>query len=131
MQVIEFTIQALTPLNSAAGTNRWARRDQRKTWESHVASAVLSTLLRWPPRPWAKARVTITRCSSQEPDGDNLASSAKFILDGLKKAGVIEDDAPSFIGRPDVRWERKTGRGETRVRVECMETYGAQGDDNA
>lgn len=118
---LDLEIQGLTPINTADGLNRWSRQRLRKAWEGKVASAVLMALGRWPAAPLDRARVTIVRCSTREPDFENLAQGGKFILDGLVKAGVIVDDSPVVIGRPDYRWERAPrGQGSVRVRVEAI-----------
>jgi len=116
-------IPGLPPMNTADGLSRWTRRKIRERWVRHVQNAVLASRAR-PAAPWSRARVTITRCSSSEPDSDNLYAGAKFLLDGLKAARVIEDDKPSVIGMPDCRWERAPrGAGCVRIHVEPMAVY--------
>lgn len=46
-----------------------------------------------------KARVTvrIIRCSVGSLDPDNLTGSVKWIIDGLRAAGLIEDDTAAQI----------------------------------
>ena len=117
---IELEIPGIPPMNSADGISRWARRKLRDRWVGHVRNAVLASGAR-PPEPWTRARVTIVRRSSVEPDFDNLYAGAKFLLDGLKAARVIEDDKPSVIGMPDCRWEyAPPARGSVRIRVEPL-----------
>ncbi|MEY5061664.1 MAG: hypothetical protein RIS45_1585 [Planctomycetota bacterium] len=120
---LDLVIHGLPSCNSAAAVHWRKRHAERQAWKSHVTGAVLAKLGRFPSKPLERARVTLTRCSSQEPDADNLASSFKFVLDGLKLAGVIEDDKPSCIGTPEFRWE-KTGPkvGCVRIRVEEVAT---------
>jgi hypothetical protein len=91
-------------------------------------AAVLGELRRWPEKPLDRAMVTITRCSMAEPDYDNLVQGGKFLLDGLIRAGVIKDDAPSVIGRPDYQWEKAPrGKGCVRIRVESAEAIDVTG----
>lgn len=117
--VLAFTLDGLPPMNTADGLHRWSRTKLRKVWESKVIAAVLLELKRWPAKPLERARVTIVRCSTREPDFENLTQGGKFILDGLVKAGVLADDAPKVIGRPDYQWEpAPRGKGCVRVRVE-------------
>lgn len=60
----------------------------------------------------------IVRYSSREPDADNGRGSFKPLLDGLVRAGVLEDDRPSVIGEPVYRWEKvKAGEGSVSVTV--------------
>jgi Holliday junction resolvase RusA-like endonuclease len=51
-------------------------------------------------------------------DHDNLAASFKCIADALVKWGVLHDDAPEFIGRPEYLHAKappKQGRVEILV----------------
>ena len=60
----------------------------------------------------------ITRFSSREPDFDALAQGGKFLLDGLVKCGVLEDDRPSVIGQPSYVWSKASPKqGKVRISV--------------
>lgn len=75
-----------------------------------------------PVAPLKRARVSLTRGSSREPDYEALVVSAKPILDALVRAGVIADDAPRVIGRPEYEWEKAPReRGYVRVTVDEVE----------
>ena len=117
-------------MNSADGHSRWKRYAAKKTWEGAVAAAVLTELGRWPAAPLARARVEITRCSTTEPDYDGLVAGGKFLLDGLVRAGVLEDDNPRVVGQPVYRWERAK-RGAGCVRVVVTDEEGAQASQDA
>ena len=120
--MLNVTIPGLPPMNTADGLNRWRRHTLKKLWEGKVAGAVLMELGRWPSKPLDRAAVTITRCSSSEPDFDGLVQGGKFLLDGLVKAGVIADDKPSVIGQPVFRWEKAPPKqGCVRIVVEAVE----------
>lgn len=112
-------IPGLPPLNSADGLSWSGRRQLRQKWVGHVRNAVLEAGR--PAEPMTKARVTITRFSSSEPDSDNLYFGAKFLLDGLVAARVIADDKPSVIGMPVCAWEYAP-RGQGRVRIVVEES---------
>lgn len=72
--------------------------------------------------PLDRARLVCTRYSATECDYDNLASSFKWILDGLKESGVIVDDKRSVIGVPDYRWEKaRPKQGKIRVEIYATE----------
>lgn len=87
-------------------------------WKQQVISFVKFNRL-GPPKPLPMAKVTLTRCSSSEPDFDGLVGSFKNVLDGLVAALVIEDDKMSNIGAPDYRWEKASpGGGKIRIVVE-------------
>jgi len=97
---------------------------ERAKWKGLVGNAVLLADERRAAerKPLTRARVTITRCSSTEPDYDGLVSGGKALLDGLVEAGVIVDDKVSVIGQPVYLWEKaKPGKGKVKVRVESIE----------
>lgn len=67
----------------------------------------------------AKAKLTLTRYSSKEPDFDGLCSSFKNVIDGLVEAGVIIDDKMSVIGQPTYAWVKcPPKKGKIKVVVE-------------
>lgn len=118
---LDLTIPGLPPTNSSDKLNRWVWRKLKKDWEALVITAVLEACGRW-PATLDQARVTITRCSTREPDYDGLVQGAKFLLDGLVRAGVIRDDKPSVIGQPVFAWEPAApGKGCVRIRVEAID----------
>lgn len=57
-----------------------------------------------PKAPFKKARLSLTRYSTRSPDYDGLVGSFKYVLDGLVKAGVIEDDKAAVIGQSEYKW---------------------------
>ena len=72
-----------------------------------------------PPKPLSKAKLTCTRHSAREPDHDNLVSSFKAIIDGIKDAGVIEDDKSSVVVERKYLWQRAAPKdGRVSVVVE-------------
>lgn len=124
---LELMIPGLPPLNSSANNHWRVRQAENKAWQGKVCGAVLMELGRWPEEPLKRAEVTLTRCSTTEPDADNLASSFKFVLDGLVKARVIADDKPSVIDAR-FRWERAPrGAGCVRIRVESVDVEIGEG----
>lgn len=105
-------------VNRMSGRHWRSRVTEAKKWHRAVFLAV-----GWqgPKEPLKKARLTLTRHSMIEPDFDNLASSFKYILDGLVKCGVIQDDKPSVIGSPSFKWAKaKPREGFIEVFVEDM-----------
>lgn len=78
--------------------------------------------LKRPQSPLPKARLTLIRHSSQEPDHDGLVASFKSISDGLIDAGVIVNDKPSNIGQPTYMWQKaRMKEGHIVVKVEECE----------
>ena len=94
---------------------KWKRGKYRQLWADLVEIAVRDSGDR-PKEPWSMAGVVCIRYSTRAPDRDNLAISFKPLLDGLIKAGVIEDDAPRNLPIQSYRWE-KAPRKASRVEV--------------
>ena len=90
-----YTIPDIPPsLNKYAGReNVWAYRADKKQWEALCAVYCRPK----PSEPIKKCLVGITYFfrTMQRHDPDNY--SGKFILDGLRKAGIIEDDSFSNV----------------------------------
>lgn len=102
--------------NSIGKASIWHSQNERKKWRSIMSHMVLSH--KEPSWPLPKATLTCTRCSSSEPDIDNLYSSFKFVIDGLVHAGVIADDKPSVLDLK-CRWEKaRPKEGHIRLLIE-------------
>lgn len=72
-----------------------------------------------PENPLKQAKLTLTRISTRECDFDGLVTSFKHVIDGLKEAGVIEDDKPSNIGQSTYLWAKgKQREGKIRIKIE-------------
>ena len=120
MFILQFEIPGLPPMNSASGMHWRKRKEFKDKWHSWVR---LATLRNRPRSPLTRARVTVVRCSTQQPDYANLGEGSKFIIDALTQShgcGVIEDDSPEYIGRPILEWE-KVKRKDQCVRVTVEE----------
>lgn len=71
--------------------------------------------------PLAKAKLTLTRHSSTEPDYDGLVSSFKPCIDALIMANVIENDRMSNVGKPTYLWElAPRNKGHITIKVESI-----------
>ena len=90
-----YTIPDIPPsLNKFAGReNVWAYRADKKQWQVLCAAYCRPK----PPEPIKKCVVRITYFfrTRQRHDPDNY--NGKFILDGLREAGIIEDDSFSNV----------------------------------
>ncbi len=110
---LEFKLMGL-PKTTNANIGSWrARHGRAKKWKDAV---VLATKGKAPANPLSRARLTLTRHSSVEPDFDGLVSSFKHVIDGLTEAGIIRDDKMSVIGQPTYFWQ-VTGRGSGFITV--------------
>lgn len=117
--VIEFEIEGLPKRTNNARANWRAKHAEAKKWKARVMKALVCGAKPLPGEPWAKAKLTLIRCSSAEPDFDGLVSSFKHVIDGLIVSGIIQNDKMSNVGIPDYRWEKVSpGKGKIKVRVE-------------
>lgn len=88
---------------------KWKRAVWAKCW--HVR----------PTAPLERAKLTLVRCSSREPDTDGLVSGFKSIVDGLVEAKVLVNDKTANIGFPEYKWEKSTNKlSRVKVRVEQL-----------
>jgi hypothetical protein len=119
----EFEMDGLPSVNPADNTHWRAVGREKKRW---IDAVHWKTVGRRPKAPLAQARVTFTRCSSVEPDSDNLAYSFKRVRDALcrpsKKnpggCGILQDDDPERLEAVYL-WEKASPRaGKVRVRIE-------------
>lgn len=122
---IEFIIEGLPATTNSGGRAHWAvKAKEAKKWKYAVhkeARLQVANLCHEYSLPLKKARLTLTRYSTREPDYDGLVSGFKHILDGLKEAGVIVDDKVSVIGQPIYLWEEaKPRQGKIKVKVEGL-----------
>ena len=115
---IQFEIKGL-PRGPNGGHGHWrADHAKKMLWRKWVGMALMGQI---PPTPFARAKAIFTRCSSSEPDTDNLCISFKPVQDALKFYGVIKDDKPSCLNA-SWKWEKaKPGAGRIRVTVEGIE----------
>lgn len=116
---LEFTLQGLPKLANGSYGHWRVRAAAAKAWKQRSFATA------WPdrpPQPLKKAKVTLIRHSSSEPDFDGLVSSFKNVLDGLKQARVIEDDRGSVIGQPSYQWAKSAPKkGFVTVIVESID----------
>ncbi len=69
-----------------------------------------------------QVRVKIHYKTVKLRDWDNMASSAKFILDALVKQGCIKDDSPEFIpDPPEISQERVSSYKLVRWTIEIFD----------
>lgn len=113
---LKFSIVGLPEIISNRGRHWASRYKQKKLWHKLVAQAVGTNK---PSAPLKIAQAEFVRASSVAPDYDNLVISFKSTLDGLKLAGVIEDDKLINLPEPKYAWEyAPRGAGHIRVKIE-------------
>lgn len=114
---LEFEINGLPRMTNSRKSSHW-RVIQREAddWKMRV---ILYAKSARPKVPLARAKLTLTRCSSTSPDSDGLVSGFKRVIDGLVLAGVLENDRYENIGMPTYLWRKvPAGMGMIRVVVE-------------
>ena len=120
---LEFKLDGLPKTtNAKRGFGHWAQyyRESVK-WKKSLIPYFTSMK---PSKPLKKARLTLTRYSSSQPDYDGLVSSFKHVIDALVDAGILENDKPQNIGRSTYTWEKaEKNKGYIRVLVEEIEGY--------
>ena len=90
-----------------------AYSDEKKRWEWLVRGSI-----KRPKKPLQIALVRITYFFKDRRRRDPDNYSGKFLLDGLVKAGVIEDDSFNNI---ELRLQGKVDKKNPRTEIEVME----------
>lgn len=116
---IEFKIIGLPATTNSSSRKCWqAKAKEARKWKEHVFNAVLIAHS-IPKSPLTKAKLTLVRHSSAEPDFDGLVSSFKHVIDGLIHAKVLVNDKVSNIGQPTYLWKlAKRNKGFIQIKVE-------------
>ena len=97
------------PKTSNTHYSKWyVAASERKKWRTKSKQAAWH--LR-PVSPLKSYRLTCVRHSSAQPDFDNLAISFKSVVDGLKDAGIVEDDKAEYCLERYYKWEKTPPRG--------------------
>ncbi len=122
----KYTINAIPPSNNEyIGKNaQWKYAHEKIKWERMI----LWTCIVKPPQPIPFAIVTLryTFKDKRRRDPDNY--SGKFILDGLRKAGIILDDSFDNIR---LRIEKSDEVGTPKVEIIVEEiTDREEGEEN-
>lgn len=111
---IYFEIMGLPKMPNGGHGNWRADHARKMLWRKRVGSVLWGQV---PSEPFKKAHAVFTRCSSIEPDGDNLVIGFKPVRDALKFYGIILDDKPSCL-TAEYRWEKaKQKAGRIKVTV--------------
>ncbi len=95
MQQFNYVIDEIPPSNNKyIGRNaRWAYQSEKKRWAQLIQYGCMPK----PKKPLEKAVVELTYFFKDKRRRDPDNYSGKFILDGLRQAGVIADDSFSNI----------------------------------
>ena len=118
--MISLFIPSLPGLNTSTRRRHWSQQHKEAVqWESLVWAEMAMAGQEKPTEPWEKVRCRLTRCSSRQPDYDNLVASFKVVLDSLVKNSVLADDRPQNFtdGHPEYVWKK----GSRGVRIELWD----------
>ena len=91
----------------------FAYQNEKQRWEWLVKAAIKKK----PKKPMEKARVRITYFFPDRKRRDPDNYSGKFLLDGLTRAGIIEDDSFSNI-QLELRGECDRKNPRTEIELE-------------
>lgn len=132
--MIQLTVKGM-PRTQSDIVNRHVRAKERRGWRRAACVAANQAGHLESATPLKKAHLVFDCYRTDEPDDDNLRWSVKSIRDGLQPGtqylrrgkwvigigcGMILNDSPSCIGKPDVFWH-KCKRGEERVVITVRE----------
>lgn len=113
--MISFEIKELPKMpNAVLRQHYFIIKKEADKWHALVLKEVAKQR---PNRPYPKAKLTLTRYSTNEPDYDGLVGSFKWVVDALVKSGIIIDDKYSVIGKSDYIWEKVSKRVDQRIQV--------------
>ena len=114
--IIPGTLPGLNEMISDARTNRMRSASQKKTYTELVMWCVKKAKL----PAMNRINICITWYEkNKKRDPDNVQAGIKFILDGLKEAGVIINDGWKQIG--PITHEMQVDKNNPRVEVEITE----------
>jgi hypothetical protein len=114
---LQVKIDGLPPTQNRLNTMHYmAKARIAKQWREAVMWAVGSCI---PSKPIEKAKITITRHSSVEGDGDNYSGGYKNIIDSLRALKILKEDRVSNIGNIQTPWiKARPGKGHIEIQVE-------------
>jgi Holliday junction resolvase RusA-like endonuclease len=118
--MIKLVIPGTPPSLNQWSRMHWSRAARiKKQWENDILYVFLSCKAKGAfPQQKAQIKVTYFFATNRRRDADNL--NLKFILDGIVKAGIIQDDSTKVIGQPVTAWE--VDKHDPRVEIEISES---------
>jgi hypothetical protein len=113
----EFKIDELPLTTNAQTSMHWKKKGQYvKYWHQLVFYKTGKDI---PMTPLKRAKLTLTRMSSREPDFDGLVSCFKPVIDALVVCGILENDKMSNIGKSEYLWEKVSNKNACiKVKIE-------------
>lgn len=108
----------LTKMVRAARGHWSSGAQQKRIWTNHAAIAAYG-MPKFPGKVWLSFDWQI---KSRANDPDNVAASAKFLMDGLTQAGIITKDSLMIIQSPVIHNYSK-GNDEVIVTISDRPIY--------
>jgi len=119
---MRFTIPGELPdLNTIIAESKahWGSYSSLKRAETERVAWLAKELRRLRSKPVQRALLRITwYCPNRRKDPDNIEAGAKFVLDGLVKAGILQNDGWKQIA--GIEHEFRVDPDNPRVEVEII-----------
>ena len=114
---ITITIPDIPPSLNKWSRMHWAKAAEiKKRWEADVYYSAYSQR---PKEPYRYAKVTITYYFKDNRHRDIVDNySPKFLMDGLVKAKILEDDRTEYVGIPELIMGYDKENSRTEITVE-------------
>lgn len=111
---LKIELEGLPRMSNLGNKSHWRyAHAEAMRWQTAVVSKVG---IFKPLKPLKKAKLTLIRFSAVAPDYDGLVRGFKCVVDGLVRAGVLEDDKLENTGQWNCHWE-KTSRAHGRILI--------------
>lgn len=115
-KIVDVFIRDLPLLNIASSGRacRFSEGKEKKKWQQ-----LIQYHTKKPRTPHDVADVFLRRCTTQEPDYDNLVISFKYVIDAIVQRGILENDRPKNFryGHPEYKWI-KSSKANQGVNIE-------------
>ena len=112
---VDLRIDWLPKINTSATRRHWSYHHRENQKWNTLLKAELERAGLPDNAPLEKAKIVCYRCSSREPDFENLVMGFKGAIDQLVHLGVLVDDNPRVLER-EYRWE-KSQKGHVRFTI--------------
>lgn len=104
--------------------NIYASAKEKRTWTNSIALLCVGKK-QFPSQVWLEF---VWQVKNKNSDADNISASAKFVMDGLVQAGVLQGDSLKYIMSPVLHWYEK---GDNSVQVKIADYSAWYGDQEA
>ena len=115
--MITITIPDIPPSLNKWSRMHWAKAAEiKKRWEANI---YYTSFNQRPKAPYRYAKVKITYYFKDHRRRDIVDNySPKFLMDGLVKAKILEDDRTEYVGIPELVMAYDKERPRTEIKIE-------------